>query len=68
MWYQLMLQYLIHSPYGEKHQYKEFKDMIAHFKHRQQLELRIMKEVVGDRGIVLEAKEWKMEEIKTLFK
>lgn len=68
MWYQLMLQYLIHSPYGEKHQYNDFEDMIAHFKHRQQLELRIIREVVGDRAVVLEAKEWKMEEIKTLFK
>lgn len=63
VWYQMMMEYLIHSPYGEKHGYGTFEDMIAHFKHRQQLEMRIIKEILGDRSIVLFAKDWKIDEI-----
>lgn len=63
LWYQIMQEYLIHSPYGEKHGYCTFEDMITHFKHRQQLEMRIIREVIGDRAIILPAKEWKIDEI-----
>lgn len=67
MWYSLMLKYLIHSPYGERHGCKDFEDLVAHFRHRQQLELRIIREVIGERGVVLPAKEWEMEEIISLL-
>lgn len=63
MWYPLMLQYLVHSPYGKQHGYKDFEDMIAHFKHRQQLELRIIREVIGEHAIILTAKGWKIQQI-----
>lgn len=63
MWYPLMLQYLVNSPYGKKHEYKGFDDMVAHFKHRQSLELRVINEVLGEKADVLPAKEWKIEEI-----
>jgi len=59
LWYNMMLEYFIHSPYGEKHRCSNFEDMIAHFKHRQQLELRIINEVIGDNAIILPAKQWK---------
>ena len=62
LWYPLMLEYLVQSPYGKKHGYHTFEDMLAHFRHRQQLELRIIKEILGDRAVVLPAKEWNMEE------
>lgn len=61
LWYGLMLEYLIHSPYGRSHGMKVFEDMIAHFRHRQQLELRIINEVVREHAIVLPAKEWEMQ-------
>lgn len=63
LWYQLMMEYLIHSPYGKRHGYSAFDDMIAHFRHRQQLELRVIREIIGDRAMILPAKEWKIEEI-----
>lgn len=63
MWYNLMLQYLIHSPLGEKCGYSTFEDMIAHLKHRQQLELRVIREVIGERAVILTSKEWKIEEV-----
>ena len=63
MWYPLMMNYLKDSPYGKKHRYENFDDMVAHFKHRQALELRVINEVVGANAIVLPAKEWTIEEI-----
>lgn len=63
MWYQMMLRYLVSSPYGVRHGYSTFEDMISHFEHRQGLELRIIREIIGDNARILPAKEWKMEEI-----
>lgn len=56
LWYELMLQYLIRSPYGQNHNYSDFEDMINHFEHRQKLEMRIIKEVVGDNAKVIPSK------------
>lgn len=63
LWYPLMLEYLIHSPFGMQHGYKGFEDMISHFQHRQQLELRIIHELLPDCSLILPAKEWKIEDI-----
>lgn len=57
LWYPMMMEYLVNSPYGRAHEYKDFEDLISHLKHRQQVELRIIREVVGDRATVLPAKE-----------
>ena len=66
MWYSMMLEYLVQSPYGKQHGYTGFNDMISHFKHRQQLELRIINEIIGDRAVILPAKNWNIEEIASL--
>ncbi|MBQ8518292.1 MAG: hypothetical protein IJ455_01645 [Agathobacter sp.] len=63
MWYPLMMNYLKDSPYGRKHGYEDFGDMVAHFKHRQALELRVIEEVLGACARVLPAKEWEIEEL-----
>ena len=68
LWYSLMLEYLTHSPYGKRHEYGSFDDLITHFRHRQQLELRIIREIIGDRAVILPAKEWEMEEIIPLVR
>lgn len=67
MWYSLMLQYLMHSPLGEKEEYKSFEDLIAHLKHRQALELRVIQEVIGENAVLLKSKEWKIEEVLELI-
>jgi hypothetical protein len=56
MWYPLMLGYLAESPYGKTHGFKDFDDMIRHFEHRQRLEMRIIKEVLGKNAKVVPAK------------
>ena len=38
----MMLEYLVNSPYGRKHECSAFEDMISHFKHRQELELSLI--------------------------
>ena len=55
VWYPLMMEYLKQSPYGQKHHIEDFDGMIAHFRHRQQLELRIIKEILGSHAQVLPA-------------
>lgn len=63
MWFSLMSEYLNHSPLGIQKGYNSFEDMIGHFRHRQRLEIRMIEEIVGERGVVLPAKEWKVEEV-----
>lgn len=64
MWYQMMLRYLVNSPYGLKHGYGTFDDMIKHFMHRQSLELHIIREVIGDNAKILPAKEWNLADVR----
>jgi hypothetical protein len=68
MWYNLMLQYLMHSPLGEKKGYSTFEDLIAHLKHRQALEMRVIQEVIGENAVLLKSKEWKVEEVLDVIK
>lgn len=66
-WYPLMMQYLINSPYGKAHGYKNFCDLISHLKHRQQLEVRILKEIIGKHALILPAKRWNTDEVLALI-
>ncbi|GFI65804.1 hypothetical protein IMSAG185_01408 [Lachnospiraceae bacterium] len=68
LWYQMMWEYFKHSPYGKKHGCSTFDDLTAHFRHRQGLEMRIIREVLGDRAAVVPAKAWKTDEILSLIK
>ena len=63
LWYPMMLEYLKCSPYGEKNGCETFEDMIRHFGHRQSLEMRIIREVIGDNAVIVPAKEWDIDEI-----
>lgn len=67
LWFPVMLEYLKNSPYGIKYGLRSYDDLITHLTHRQELELRIVKEVVKDRAIVLPSKKWTKEEIKNFL-
>lgn len=58
MWYPLMLNYLKESPYGKAHGYEGLEDMIAHFERRRQLELRVLRDILGEAGVILKAREF----------
>lgn len=67
VWYQMMLEYFVNSPYGKKHGCSNFDDLVSHLKHRQALELRIVKEIIGSNAIVLPAKEYDENQIRTVI-
>ena len=67
LWYPMMLEYLIQSPYGQKNGCQTFDDLINHLKHRQELELLIINEIIKDKAIVLPAKEYDMDGVATLI-
>ena len=67
LWLPMMLKYLKNSPYGRKHGLERFDDLITHLKHRQELELRIVKEIVGERAMVLKSKKWTREDLAKYF-
>ncbi len=67
LWYQMMLAFFIHSPYGEKYGCSTFEDLIAHFRRRQRLELYIIRKMIGGNAVILPAKEWKMDAILPLI-
>lgn len=56
IWYPIMMEYLVNSPYGKVHGYREFGDLISHLRHRQQVELRIVREILGGRAKIIPAK------------
>lgn len=63
----MMLEYLVNSPYGRKHGCSAFEDLIIHFKHRQELELSIVKEIIGKNAVILPAKEYDVNQIRSLI-
>ncbi len=67
LWLPMMLEYVKNSPYGMKHSLESFEDLIAHLKHRQELELRIIKEVVGEQAMILKSKQWTSEELSDIL-
>ena len=58
IWYQMMLEYLKHSPCGREEGYHTLDDLINHLKHRQSLELRVIEEVIGENAMILQAWNW----------
>lgn len=64
LWYQLMLAHLKESPYGKQNHISDFEDMIVHFKHRQELETRIVREIAGDLAVILPAKKYDDEDFR----
>ena len=56
LWYPLMLEYLRNSPWGKQREEVGFWEMIEHFRCRQALELKIIREILGDAGEILTRK------------
>lgn len=68
VWYPLMLNYLNHSPYGKRHNYINFDDIINHFNRRTSIENRISNELLHKRCIDIESKNYKLEDVIALIK
>ena len=63
IWFPMMLGFFNDCPYAVSRGLKGEVDLIRHFIHRQDLELRICKEVFPDRSIILESKNYSEEDI-----
>jgi hypothetical protein len=65
LWFPMMLGYFDNSPYAKKNGISGEEAMLSHFKHRQELEVSICKEVFPDRYVILKSKNYKDEDICT---
>ena len=61
LWFPLMLGFFNGCPYARSRGLKGEEDLIRHFIHRQDLELRLCKEVFPDRSMMLESKNYSEE-------
>ncbi len=66
IWFELMLAYLKESPYGKTHGYETGEHLCEHMRHRRNVELRIVHEVLGDKAVILQAKRWTEEDVASL--
>ena len=62
MWFPLMTQYFDESPYSKSNGVSGVEELFKHFAHRQELELRICREIFGDKVTVLESKGYSDDE------
>ena len=58
LWFPMMLDYFDNCPASTAHGLSGEKALMEHFVHRQELELRICREVFPDRYIILNSKEY----------
>ncbi len=58
IWFPMMLGFFNDCPYARARGLKGEEDLIRHFMHRQELELRLCKEVFPDRSIIIESKNY----------
>ena len=63
MWFPLMLGYFNESPYAKNNGLSGEVALLSHFKHRQELELSICKEVFPGRYTILKSKDYKDEDL-----
>lgn len=63
MWFPLMMKFFDESPYAKSNGVQGEGELINHFAHRQELELRICKEIFPDRVTVLESKAYTDDEL-----
>lgn len=58
LWFPMMVRYLEESPYGKAHGLTGLEGLLAHLEKRRALERRLAKEVLGERVVVVKAKEY----------
>lgn len=63
VWYQLMMSYLIGSPFGKTHGSSDFEDMITHFKRRIELENEVIKWIPGPCRLTVQSKNYEVDGI-----
>ncbi|WP_026526435.1 deoxynucleoside kinase [Butyrivibrio sp. VCD2006] len=60
MWFPMMMQYFDNSPYAKEKGVSGSASLIEHFRHRQELELRICKEIFAGKYTLLKSKNYSL--------
>ncbi|BCN29094.1 P-loop NTPase family protein [Anaeromicropila herbilytica] len=68
VWYHLMMDYLSKSPYGKYRNYQGFDDMVRYFERRITLEKRIASEILQNKCINIESKNYQLGDILKFLK
>ncbi|SHI39504.1 hypothetical protein SAMN02745229_03022 [Butyrivibrio fibrisolvens DSM 3071] len=63
IWFPLMIDYFDNSPYAKEKGLKGEDALIGHFIHRQELELKICKEIFPDKCTVISSKNYSDDEL-----
>ena len=63
LWFPMMIGYFNDCPYAKARGLKGEEDLIRHFVHRQDLELRICKEIFPEKSVIIESKNYREEDI-----
>lgn len=58
IWFRMMTEYFLNSPYAKKRSLKNSGDLLDHLQHRQTLELRICREIFGEKLTVIRSKAY----------
>ena len=63
LWFPMMLGFFNECPYARARGLRGEEDLIRHFMHRQDLELRLCREVFPDRSIITESKNYSQNDM-----
>ena len=63
LWFPMMIGFFNDCPYAKARGLKGEEDLIRHFAHRQDLELRICKEIFPEKSVIIESKNYRAEDI-----
>lgn len=57
-WFPLMIEYLKTSPYGKRMGYQDLDGLVEHLARRRELELGIIRDIIGTQAVILKAKSF----------
>ena len=60
IWFGMLMEYFINSPYAKKRSLRNSKDLLEHLRHRQALELRICRELFSEKLTVIKSKAYNL--------
>ena len=53
IWFNMLMEFFVNSLYAKKRSLNQYEDLLEHLRHRQALELRICREIFGDKVTVM---------------
>ena len=63
LWFPMIIRFFNDCPYAKTRNLKGEEDLISHFVHRQDLELRICKEIFLEKSVIIESKNYREKDI-----